>query len=207
MLDTVKHGGKVDFSVFTVEKLIEKQKHLHDEMLHEFHLVVVELEFIRWFSLLIFLFPVNIFCKRLYAKITNTSFIITAANLTDLIIVALTAWMWEAILVYEGDIKRELFNAEEDKGYEIRFMANIIFDVIDDIFHFDFLMATITAFLWFRIIVLLKLTETFGPLVVMIYRMTLIILQFFVLLIVGLITFASIATMTLSEIDAFKDMY
>ena len=41
----------------------------------------------------------------------------------------------------------------------------------------------------------------------MIYRMTLIILQFFVLLIVGLITFASIATMTLSEIDAFKDMY
>ena len=111
MLDTVKHGGKVDFSVFTVEKLIEKQKYLHDEMLHEFHLVVVELEFIRWFSLLIFLFPVNIFCKNLYARITDTNFIITTANLTDLTIVALTVWMWETILVYEGDIKRELFNA------------------------------------------------------------------------------------------------
>ena len=86
-------------------------------------------------------------------------FIITTANLTDLTIVALTVWMWETILVYEGDIKRELFNAEEDKGYEIRFMANIIYDVIDDTFHFDYLMATITAFLWIRIIVLLKLTE------------------------------------------------
>ena len=207
MLETVKHGGKVDFSVFTLPKLIEKQKHLHDEMVHEFHLVIVELEFIRYFSLIIFLFPVAIFCKRLYSKLTNTSFVITAANLTDLCIVCLTAWMWETMFVYEGDIKRELFNEVEDKGYEVRFMANVCYDVIDDDFHFDFLMATITAFLWFRVIVLLKLTETFGPLVVMIYRMTLIIIQFFVLLIVGLITFASIATMTLSEIDAFKDMY
>ena len=180
---------------------------MHDELLHEFHLVVVELEFIRYFSLIIFLFPVNIFCKRLYAKLTNQSFIITSANLVDLTIVGLTIWMWETILVYEGDIKRELFNEVEDKGYEIRFMANIVFDIIDDIFHFDYLMATITAFLWFRVIIILKLTSTFGPLVVMIYRMTLIIVQFFLLLIVGLITFASIATMTLSEIDAFKDMY
>lgn len=158
MIAVVKHGGKVDFSVFTVDKLIEKQKHLHDELLHEFHLVVVELEFIKYFSLVIFLFPVNIFCKRLYAKLTNQSFLITSANLVDLIIVALTVWMWETIWVNEGDIKRELFNEEEDKGYEIRFMANVVYGVIDDTFHFDYLMATITAFLWFRVIVLLKLT-------------------------------------------------
>jgi len=41
----------------------------------------------------------------------------------------------------------------------------------------------------------------------MIYRMTLTIVQFFLLLLIGLVTFASIATMTLSEIDAFKNMY
>ena len=86
-------------------------------------------------------------------------------------------------------------------------MANVVYDVIDDEFHFDYLMAGITAILWFRVIVLMKLTESFGPLVVMIFRMTLIILQFLLLLSIGLITFASIATMTLSELDAFRNMY
>ena len=86
-------------------------------------------------------------------------------------------------------------------------MANIAFDIIDDSFHFDFLLAAVTAFLWLRCILLLRLTELFGPLIVIIWNMTIIILQFFVIYILVILTFASIATLTLSELPVFRNLF
>ena len=38
-------------------------------------------------------------------------------------------------------------------------MRNVIYDIENDIFHTDYLLAAITALLWFRCIMLLRLSE------------------------------------------------
>ena len=86
-------------------------------------------------------------------------------------------------------------------------MGSIIFDVLDDTFHYDFLLAAITTVLWGRCVILLRLTELFGPTLTMIYSMVIIIVQFLVLFVLGLITLASVATLTLSENPNFKNLY
>ena len=199
--------GTIDMSGFTMDKLRAKQIHLHEDMVHEFHLVRVELNIILYLSLIVFAMPVSIFCKFAYSKLTNSNFIITVSNYMDMAIVLLTSWMWVMVFKFDTDIKREMFNPTEDKGYEVRFIGNIVYDIIDDEFHFDYLMASITAVLWLRCIMILRLTQGFGPTVVMIFRMTSIILQFFVIYVIGLITFASIGTMTLSEADEFHELF
>ena len=78
---------------------------------------------------------------------------------------------------------------------------------MDDTFHFDYLLAAMTAILWVRCILLLRLTEAFGPTVVMIGKMVLIILRFLVIYLLELLTYASVATLTLSESQNFRDLF
>lgn len=68
-------------------------------------------------------------------------------------------------------------------------------------------MASFTAVLWFRVIIMLRLTEQFGPLTTMIANMVVIVLKFLIIYLVGIITFASVATLTLSENPNFIDLF
>ena len=86
-------------------------------------------------------------------------------------------------------------------------MGNISFNIIDDSFHFDYMMASIAALFWLRCIVLLRLSETFGPLLVMIVAMVKVMVTFFVLYFLGLLTFASVGTLTLAESTNFRDLF
>ena len=86
-------------------------------------------------------------------------------------------------------------------------MGNISFNIIDDSFHFDYMMASIAALFWLRCIVLLRLSETFGPLLVMIVAMVKVMVTFFVLYFLGLLTFASVGTLTLAESTNFRNLF
>ena len=66
------------------------------------------------------------------------------------------------------DSKKVTFGKEEDNVEEVSFMLNIIYDIINDIFHYDYLLASVTAALWMRCLIILRLTELFGPTVVMV---------------------------------------
>ena len=120
----------------------------------------------------------------------------------------MVGWVWEVIEVYmHTDIKEELFGPEEDSKPEIKFVDNVIYDIVHDIFHLDYLMAAITAILWFRSNMMLRLTETFGPLLVMIYRMALLVIVFLFIFLLGLLTFACVATLTLSANPNFENLF
>jgi len=106
-----------------------------------------------------------------------------------------------------SDLKAPFFSPEEDKIEEIKFIGNVIYDITNDIFHVDYLMAAVTAVLWVRCIILLRLTESFGPLLVMIYRMAQLVGTFMIIYLLGLLTFASIATLTLHENPNFADLF
>jgi len=83
----------------------------------------------------------------------------------------------------------------------------VLFDIINGIFHIDFLMAAFTAVLWLRCIILLRLWDNFGPILVMIYNMAKLVASFLIIYLLGLLTFACIATMTLHENPNFENLY
>ena len=94
-----------------------------------------------------------------------------------------------------------------DNDREIKLMLSIIDDLRKDVFHMDYLLAAITALLWFRCIMLLRLSEVFGPLLEMIYAMVVIFMQFMLLYILELVVFASIAGLTLSDMSDFNNIF
>lgn len=80
-------------------------------------------------------------------------------------------------------------------------------DIEDQSFRFDYLIAFLTGLFWVRCIMLLRLTESFGPLLVMVYSMVLIVLKFLIIYVVGLITFSALATLTLAANPNFGDLF
>ena len=83
----------------------------------------------------------------------------------------------------------------------------MIYDITNDIFHLDYLMAVVTATLWIRCIFLLRLSESTGPMLVMIYEMLMLSAIFLFIYMLGIITFACIATLTLSSNPNFANLF
>jgi len=86
-------------------------------------------------------------------------------------------------------------------------MRSIIFDIVNNTFHMDYLLAAITALLWFRCIMLLRLSEAFGPLIEMIFAMVLIFTQFMFLYALELIVFSCLAALTLTNNPNFNNIF
>ena len=181
---------------------------LHADMVHEFSLVSEELTIILDLSAVTFVFPIMILCRYVGARMTKRRFFFTIADFFDILVFCMVAWVWEVYEVYlHSDIKEELFGPEEDSKKEIRFVDNLIYDIVNDIFHLDYLLAAVTAVLWFRANLMLRLTEQFGPLLVMIYRMSQLVVVFLFIYFLGLLTFACVATLTLSSNPNFVNLF
>ena len=138
---------------------------------------------VLYVSILIFLFPFSIVNKYAFARLTNTSYIVTVANVIDISIVVLMAIAYEMAEYYRArDLRRPLFGKKEDSLPEIKFFGNILEDIVDDNFHFDYLIAAVTALLWFRVCMMMRLTEFFGPSIVMVWHMMIIIFKVMVII-------------------------
>ena len=117
------------------------------------------------------------------------------------VMVAIWYYMYK---VYSArSLNDKLFGADEENILEIRLIRNIIYDIENDIFRIDFLLAAISSLFWFRCLLLLRLSEQFGPLIEMIFAMLLVFSQFILLYIIELVTFSCIAALTMSENPAF----
>ena len=187
---------------------MKEQYELHDVLLADFKIARDDLQKVQWFSIALLFFPISIGGKYIYARYTRTSFFVTTANYVDLIIFLLTVTFWIVTGVYdERDMRYPIFGDPYDQRTEVKFLGNAVQDIIEERFHFEFLVAAITAALWVRVVMLLRLTSTFGPTIVMIANMVTIVLRFLVIYILGIFTFACIGTLTLVELDAFKDLF
>ena len=167
-----------------------------------------DLDLVFYVSAVTFLLPVNIFCKYVFTNLTSRNFTWTITDSLDFIIFVLVTWFWVIVEGYETtDLKEQFFSPEEDRIQAIKFIGNVIYEIYNDIFHVDYLLAAITAALWLRCIILLRLTETFGPLLIMIYRMAQLVASFIVIYFLGLLTFSCVATLTLHENRNFESLY
>ena len=198
----------VDLSSFSPYELMLKQYEIQNKLIADFKIARDDLALIEYLTIGLFMFPIAFFCKYIYSRLTRTTFFITSANVVDFICFILTCTFWVVTDIYDHrDLRYPIFNPVDDQISYVRFMGNAIQDISDDYFHYDFLLAAITAMLWFRIVIMMRLTSNFGPVIVMISNMISIVLNFLVLYIIGIFTFACVAHLTLAELESFDTIF
>ena len=199
---------ELDLSEWTVLELQIAQEDMHVELAHELHLAGSEILYALELASIAFLFPIHLINKLVYLRLRKRKFILSSADIIDVTIFALVALWLEVFAIYSSTgLELPLFGEEEDNQQEIKVMRNIIYHIEDDSFHTDYLLAAITALFWFRCIMLLRLSETFGPLIEMIYAMVVLFVQFMTLFMLELITFSCIAALTITDHPKFSNLW
>eukprot|EP00347_Sterkiella_histriomuscorum_P019940 403339718 len=84
------------------------------------------------------------------------------------------------------------------------FVHNAVEEVSENIFKFDILLAVHTSFLWMKVMLLLKLTRSFGPLLKIIEHMVHDFIYFCIIWGINLIFFTFLGMLLFSEIELFK---
>lgn len=155
-----------------------------------------------------FLLPLTLLNKFIFSRLLKRSFYLSLTDGIDCTLFCLVAFWVDKFEIYASEeLDFPLLGDKVDNVAEVKLMRRIIFDIRGDIFRMDYLLASITALLWFRCIILLRLTDYFGPLIEMIFAMILIFSRFILLYVLGLLTFSSIAALTLTTNPHFADIF
>ena len=100
-------------------------------------------------------------------------------------------------------------NRPNKYGENLNHSQLIILHIVDDIstgaFRFDFLLALTVGFFWLKVLFLLRLTRTFGPLIKIIFAMVEQLMTFCVIWFVQIIFFACVAMMIFGEMKVYNN--
>jgi len=86
------------------------------------------------------------------------------------------------------------------------FLDEVMSDIKNHVFYFDFLLAFTVLFFWFRFLVMLMLTETFGPLLEIVMKMIVDMLIFFGIFLIQIVTFASVGILLFAEVPEYDTL-
>lgn len=207
-LQNVLAIGEKEIWQMTIEEIIEEEEHLHGHMDEEFIVISKNLDLILDISSITFIFPLMLIGRFTGAYKTRRVFKLTVSDYFDLLLFGLTVWAWIVVENFRNTpLTQPLFGPEKDTVRSIQFLTNVMDNSMADTFHLDYLMAAITALLWYRANLQLRLTETFGPLLVMIYSMVKLVIVFLFVYLLGLLTFACVATLTLTSNENFSNLF
>lgn len=142
----------------------------------------------------------------IYSQLTSRNFTVRSTNLIDLVIVACFA-VW--FLKWQEYIRSENmgFNLEESPTQAQRLMQRLLNDVNSRDFHFDWLLAATAFLFWIRLIFMLQLTSTFGPLIRTMVAMMADLVIFFQLFTIQMLAFACIGILTLGEMVYYESIF
>ena len=87
------------------------------------------------------------------------------------------------------------------------FLDEIMMEIKNNVFYFDILLAATVMFFWFRLLIMLRLTETFGPLIEIILKMIQVMITFFGLFLIDLLMFASIGILLFPEMPDYDNIF
>ena len=117
MMNDARDTGVKEFDLSEIgdSNLLVLESELHDEMVEGFIKSAEEIELVLYLSLVLYLLPIAIFNKYVFARITGTHFTFTSAQGLDFISVGIVTMIWVVSTDYnESDLKYPLFNDEED---------------------------------------------------------------------------------------------
>ena len=153
-----------------------------------------------YLACLCFSFPVKTLMTIVYAHKTKTEYKIKLEDFFDIVICVLIS-VWIYIFIS--------FSRHQSRNPKIADTPLTIFmyDVIEankkETLHFDFLLACVASMFWLRMILMLKLTKTFGPLIRIINVMFKELFIFLVLWAIQLFIFACIGIVVFSELPEY----
>ena len=91
--------------------------------------------------------------------------------------------------------------------WEHKFMQQMIEDNKTGRFHFDVLLAATAFFFWIRLLMMLTLTFTFGPLITITIKMMKDLSIFFVLFTIELIAFSCVGILSFGNLDQYESLH
>jgi len=127
---------------------------------------------------------------------------LTVKTLVD---IALTACV--VIWFYKYEEYSHYVAIDPNETPEEIFIENIIIAKENGTFHFDFLLAVTAGLFWLKVILLLNLTRTFGPLIKIITSMMKDIIIFSGLWGIQMVFFACIGILMFGELPVYESFY
>lgn len=155
-----------------------------------------------YIAMLSFAFPFKIMLLWFFSKRTGREFSLKYEDYFDLILAFLVAWWFEKFEEYSH---KESSDPRIANTPEEIFMANIIEGIDTGEFHFDFLLACVAGMFWGRMLLMMKLTKTFGPMIKIIVVMLKELTIFLVLWLIQLFIFTCIGILVFGELPEYYD--
>ena len=97
-------------------------------------------------------------------------------------------------------------NLEKIPNREEMFIDALLVNIATGSFHFDFLLAGFAFFYWIRIILMLKLSSTFGPLIQIFIKMSQDMGTFFGLFFLQIVAFSAVGVLSFGELPEYNDL-
>lgn len=173
---------------------------------HEIELAELELDEAMLVAMISFFFPLQLLMAYIYSGYTNRVFCAKTTSLVDLSIFGLVAFWFEKYEEYLYS-ENDGFGLSDPHKQSHVFMQRLINDIRTGTFHFDWLLASVAFLFWIRLIFLLKLTNTFGPLIAATGAMMQNLITFFLLFTIQLIAFACVGILTFGSLKEYATLY
>jgi hypothetical protein len=157
-------------------------------------------------------FPLQILLTYVYCKLTKRIFTLRTSNVFDIcIFLTVVVWFYK-MYHYEND---HWGTKSTDRGFKywdkphgFHFICdNILYELKSGEFYFDFLIGATAFFYWIRLMMMLMLTITFGPMINIMINMTKDLLVFLALFIVQIIAFTCIGILLFGKLKEFSNLY
>lgn len=199
-LKDIDYRGRFDAA--QIEDIESTREHLA----HEIELAVYELDDAMYIAMVSFSFPFQLLMAFIYAKYTNRNFIVRSSSLIDLAITSCVFIWFEKFEVYIND-DNDGFKLTEPPHEYHRFMQRLLNDVNSGEFHFDWLLAGTAFLFWIRLIFMLQLTNTFGPLIRTTAAMLKDLIKFFLLFIIQLVAFSCVGVLSFGKLKEYETLW
>eukprot|EP00347_Sterkiella_histriomuscorum_P017383 403349594 len=152
-----------------------------------------------------FSYPLRIIQTYYFAKYLQRKYNFLKANtMIELAFSSCAAiWIYQFIAT-SNEVENKQHDYENDFSQQQTFVHNTISDIQANTFRFDILLAFHTGFIWLKVMLLLKLTRAFGPLLKIIERMIFDFLYFTVIWSVNLVFFTCMGMLLFAELPLFN---
>jgi len=177
-------------------------------MLEEMRNAIAALDDATMIALMTFSFPFQILANILFHRLTRRNYTFSFSQAYDMFICSLVAvWFWRLDYYKKKEtLGFGLIDGEVTALHEQVFQ-NIVEDLEGGIFHFDYLIAAVSFFFWMRLIMMLKLTKTFGPLISITTAMMVDMLAFFGIYVIQILAFSCIGMLVFSKLPNYRNLF
>lgn len=159
-------------------------------------------------------FPIDMFMRWYFFNLTKRNGeIVSVLNLNEFLLVSMILyWYYDYFrftkLEDDNYFTKGMF-AEQLEGKSINqiFLMNIVYHSDFNGYRFDFVLACVAALIWFKCLLLFRVTKTFGPMFKIISIMIKDLLQFFVIWTIVILMFTCVAMLAFGELEAFQSFF